>query len=168
MSDTPRTLTITQAAEATGLSRKSIEHRVNRNQLQSVLKGSRRLIPVSELVRAGLLAEDSEGALVPASPQLPVAQAVPQAKGIHDELLDRLQRQAEELGRMKLIEQAATADRDKLLEEQRTRERLERENAEARVRLAEVEAQLRVEQQARAAAEKRADARRGLRGLLGA
>lgn len=168
MTDQPRTLTITQAAEVTGLSRKSIEHRVNRNQLQSVLKGSRRLIPVSELVRNGLLAEDADGALVPAAPQLPAPQALPAAKGIHDELLDRLQRQAEELGRAKLLEQTAIADRDKLLEEQRTRERLERENGEARVQVAELEAQLRVEREARAAAEKRADGRRGLRGLLGA
>lgn len=168
MSDQPRTLTITQAAQATGLTRKSIEHRVNRGQLQSVLKGTRRLIPVSELIRADLLTADEDGSLVPATAQLPAAAALPQAPGIHAELLDRLERQAQDLGRMKLLEQTATADRDRLLEEQRTRERLERENLEGRARLAELEAQLRVEREARAAAEQRANARRGLRSLLGA
>jgi excisionase family DNA binding protein len=52
---TKRTLTISEAAELTGLSRKAIARRVERGSLQSLVRAGRRLIPRAELVRAGLI-----------------------------------------------------------------------------------------------------------------
>ena len=56
-----RTYTISEAAELTGLSRKALARRVERGSLQYVVRDGRRRIPVSELVRVGLL-EDEDGA----------------------------------------------------------------------------------------------------------
>src|SRR5215204_6041348 len=44
-----RNLTITEAAELTGLSRKAIARRVERGSVRSVLRSGRRLVPRSEL-----------------------------------------------------------------------------------------------------------------------
>lgn len=61
----PELLTLREAAERTGKSKKSLELRAERGSLR-VVKRERegalvRLVPVSELVRAGLLAQADEG-----------------------------------------------------------------------------------------------------------
>lgn len=52
---TKRTLTISEAAELTGLSRKAIARRIERGSLRSLVRAGRRIIPRAELVRAGLI-----------------------------------------------------------------------------------------------------------------
>ncbi len=54
------TLTIAEAAEATGLTKKAIRNRVDRGQLRAVLRDGVRRIPRSELDRAGLDADSLE------------------------------------------------------------------------------------------------------------
>jgi len=59
---TPRLLTIAQAAEATGLSRKAIARRAERGTLRYVHSPEgQRMIPHAELDRAGLLDRGSPG-----------------------------------------------------------------------------------------------------------
>jgi len=48
-------LTIREASQATGLSIKALRGRVERGSLEAVTVGDRRRIPLSELLRAGLL-----------------------------------------------------------------------------------------------------------------
>ena len=74
-----RTLTISEAARATGMSRAAIEARVHRGSLPAEKVGTRLRIPLVALYEQGLMRQ-------------PVAATV-------SELLDRLAAQAEELGR---------------------------------------------------------------------
>lgn len=130
-----RNLTITEAAELTGLTRKAMARRVERGSVRSVLRSGRRLIPRSELVRAGLLpAEGESGVLRAGELDLERAAALPQ--GARDgslvgvlvrELVELVQRQGDELARYR----ALTVEAESL--------RLEREIAELRVRLSIVE-----------------------------
>ncbi len=50
-----RVLSLAEAAETTGLSRKALARRIERGSLRSVLRDGQRYIPLSELERAGLL-----------------------------------------------------------------------------------------------------------------
>jgi excisionase family DNA binding protein len=136
-----RTYTITEAAEATGISRKAIARRVERGSLRSVVRNGRRRIPRSELVRAGLLGdgerEPREGD--PAAPFLPrpaPGGALAETGGSEDmlatlfrEVLDRFERQSQEIAQYR----ALTVQAESL--------RLTNELAELRVRLAELERQ---------------------------
>lgn len=134
-----RTYTITEAAELTGLSRKAISRRIERGSLRSLVRNGRRRIPRSELVRAGLLSEDAEGA-----PELdPRALLLPRTAPGRDmeetgradellvalvrELLDRVERQASEVAQMR----ALTVQAESL--------RLTSELSDLRVRMAELE-----------------------------
>jgi excisionase family DNA binding protein len=134
-----RTYTISETAELTGLSRKAISRRVERGSLRSLVRNGRRRIPRSELVRAGLLPEDAEGA-----PELdPRALLLPRPAPSADleehgraeellvalvrELLDRVERQASEVAQMR----ALTVQAESL--------RLTGELADLRVRMAELE-----------------------------
>lgn len=59
MASPERTLTIDEAAEATGLTQKALRRRIERGQLRSLLRDGRRHIPVAELHRVELI--DPEG-----------------------------------------------------------------------------------------------------------
>jgi hypothetical protein len=134
-----RTYTISETAEVTGLSRKAISRRVERGSLRSLVRNGRRRIPRSELVRAGLLPEDAEGApeLDPRALLLPrpAPSADPEEYGRAEELLvalvrellDRVERQASEVAQMR----ALTVQAESL--------RLTGELADLRVRMAELE-----------------------------
>jgi len=88
------TIDIAGAARATGLSIKAIRGRVERGSLPATLVDGRRRIPVRALVEAGLLVTDP-----PASPaRAPTRGPGPLEVGA---LLDRLEAQAEEIGRLR-------------------------------------------------------------------
>jgi excisionase family DNA binding protein len=134
-----RTYTIAEAAEVTGLSRKAISRRVERGSLRSLVRNGRRRIPRSELVRAGLLAEDAEttpeldprALLLPRPAPAGDLEGADRAEGLLvalvRELLDRVERQASEAAQMR----ALTVQAESL--------RLTNELSDLRVRLAEVE-----------------------------
>jgi excisionase family DNA binding protein len=132
-----RTYTISEAAEATGLSRKAIARRIERGSLRSLVRNGRRRIPRSELVRAGLLAQAGDadfdpGTLLvprpaPADDQGSSGRAEDLLVALVRELLDRVERQAGEVAQMR----ALTVEAESL--------RLNQELADLRVRLAELE-----------------------------
>ncbi len=134
-----RTYTIAEAAEATGLSRKAVARRVERGSLRSLVRGGRRLIPRTELVRADLLPGDPEsrdyGALTAGLPSPQGAPLPDPLSPLGDqalasllrELLERLERQAGEIAQFRAI----TAQAESL--------RSDHEVSELRVRLAALE-----------------------------
>jgi hypothetical protein len=133
---TKRNLTIAEAAELTGLSRKAMARRVERGSVRSVLRSGRRLIPRSELIRVGLLpGEGQRGAnrlMEGASSQsVSFSGEIESEQSLLEilvrELLDRVQRQAGELAHYR----ALTAEAESL--------RLEREVADLRLRLIALE-----------------------------
>ena len=129
------TYTISEAAELTGLTDKSVRNRVDRGQLRVVKRDGLRRIPRSELKRAGLIraeAESSKG-VEPAPEPLGSPALVGQ-------LLDRLERQASQLGELRALTSQAES-----LQDQRARLEAALENARedarrAHVRVAELEA----------------------------
>jgi hypothetical protein len=152
-----RTLTLVEAAEATGLTPKALQRRIDRGRLRSVLIDSRRRVPVSELLRTGLLTPDGS----PSSTHAPGpwVKAGDPSRGSDprgpagdytisvQELLDRIERQAEEIGEMRALTREAEPLRAQVETERRAREALEqeyhRERAElagARARISELEA----------------------------
>lgn len=134
-----RTYTVSEAAEVTGLSRKAISRRIERGSLRSLVRNGRRRIPRSELVRAGLLTDETDETpeLDPRALLLPrpAAAADVEATGgpeellvtLVRELLDRVERQASEVAQMR----ALTVQAESL--------RLTNELADLRVRMAELE-----------------------------
>lgn len=129
------TLTITEAAEATGVSKKALRNRVDRGQLRAVLRDGMRRIPRSELERIGLIvklpheAGDGAGGLQNAT-ESPSTEAA-----AWREALERLERQAAELAELRLITRQAETlreERDRL-ETTLHQERAERQTAEARL-----------------------------------
>ncbi len=134
-----RTYTISEAAEVTGLSRKAISRRIERGSLRSLVRNGRRRIPRSELVRAGILPEDAEGApeLDPRALLLPrpapaadleeTGRAEELLVALVRELLDRVERQASEVAQMR----ALTVQAESL--------RLTNELTDLRVRMVELE-----------------------------
>jgi excisionase family DNA binding protein len=137
-----RTYTISEAAELTGLTRKAVTRRVERGSLRSVVRRGRRLIPRSELVRAGLIAPDADSRKPAPSGGLPSPQATPSDDPLSPfgdqalasllrELLERLERQASELAQYKAI----TAQAESL--------RWDNEVSELHVRLSALESERR-------------------------
>jgi hypothetical protein len=132
-----RNLTITEAAELTGLTRKAMARRVERGSVRSVLRSGRRLIPRSELIRVGLLPSEWEMGVGPMADSGFAAQQVASSHQTHGEqslmvilareLMEVLQRQAGELARYR----ALTVEAESL--------QLEREVADLRVRLSLLE-----------------------------
>lgn len=129
-----RTYTIAEAADLVGLSRKAVARRVERGSLRSVVRNGRRLIPRSELVRVGLLDEDGDerGANgevmeLPAPAATPPEASETAVVGLVRELLERVERQANELAQFR----ALTVQAESL--------RADREVAELRARLASLE-----------------------------
>ena len=80
MSPTPQTadaVDVAQASELTGLSKKALRRRLERGTLDSIKVGGRRMIPISELSRRGLL-DTGEGVAATAErddPESPAAAA---------------------------------------------------------------------------------------------
>ena len=64
----PSTLTTSEATELVCLTPKAIKNRLNCGELRYILKAGRRRIPMSELVRSGLLDAEAVG---PSRPLLP-------------------------------------------------------------------------------------------------
>jgi excisionase family DNA binding protein len=133
---TKRNLTISEAAELTGLSRKAMARRVERGSIRSVLRSGRRLIPRSELIRVGLLPREGYSGVdrltdAVFSQPVAVSEEVGGEQSLLEllvrELLDRVQRQAGELAQYR----ALTAEAESL--------RLEREVADLRLRLSALE-----------------------------
>jgi hypothetical protein len=104
-----RTLTITEAAEATGATVKAIRNRCDRGQLRFVLQRGVRRIPLSELQRAGLL-EGELGEELEAGERTDGA-AVREL--VSRELLAELGRAQAELGRVRaLTERTESTERE--------------------------------------------------------
>ena len=115
-----KTVTVSEAAELTGLSRKALARRIERGSIRCVVRDGRRRIPVAELVRVGLL-EDEEHAqddefdprfLLPGSSRpharsdsgLPVPYEASQTLGaVVRELFDRFERQAAEIANFRAL-----------------------------------------------------------------
>lgn len=125
-----RTYTIAEASELTGLSRKALARRVERGSLRSVVRNGRRLIPRSELVRAGLVMDDGEDRgtergtadLAPLTGESETALVL-----LIRDLMERVERQANELAQFR----ALTVQAESL--------RADRDLAELRARLARLE-----------------------------
>jgi excisionase family DNA binding protein len=77
-----RIVSIAEAARLTGLSKAAIRARVEHGELRAIRRGGLRRISVDELSERGLLEVNAHG-------------------GDDSELLDRLQDQAEEIGRLR-------------------------------------------------------------------
>jgi len=128
------TLTIAEAAEATGLTKKAIRNRVDRGQLRAVLRDGVRRIPTSEIERAGLLA-DPEEAGDGAAIRHEGASGQPPEAGAWSELLGRLERQAGELAELRQLTREAESlqgERERL-EEAFHQEHAEKQAAEQRI-----------------------------------
>ena len=136
---TKRTLTISEAAELTGLTRKAIARRIERGSIRSLVRGGRRLIPRAELVRAGLLPAEGKAR----DPEFESMELLdPQSRALLEpvpagqesllaallrELVERLERQAGEIAHYR----ALTARAESL--------RLEGEISELSARLSRLE-----------------------------
>jgi excisionase family DNA binding protein len=131
-----RTLTLREAAEATGLTTKALQRRIDRGTLRAVLTGGRRRVPLSELYRAGLI-EPEEPRPAPAAPaaagapgggvgQVPApAPEQPPVGEVIGELIARLERQAEQIGELRALERQAESLRAAAEAERRARDELE-------------------------------------------
>jgi excisionase family DNA binding protein len=98
-----RIVSIAEAARLTGLPKAALLNRVERGELRAIRRGGLKRISVDELAERGLLESNAEG-------------------GVEQDLLDRLERQAEEIGRLRF--ELGLAQR-KLESERSRRERVE-------------------------------------------
>jgi hypothetical protein len=110
-----RTYTINEAAELTGLSRKALARRIERGSLRCVVRDGRRRLPLAELVRAGLLEEESvedeefdPTLLLSGGSRRAAELPVPYDSGqtmaaVVRELFDRFERQAAELANFRAL-----------------------------------------------------------------
>jgi excisionase family DNA binding protein len=105
-----RTVTISEAAKLTGLSKAAIRARIERGSLRVTKRSGVRRVPLDELAELGLLQGGED-----------IGDHSPLTT---DQLLDRLKRQAEQIGALRAENEALTRD----LEIERTR----REQAERR------------------------------------
>jgi excisionase family DNA binding protein len=103
-----RTVTIAEAASLTGLSKDAIRARIERGSLRVTKRGGVRRVPLDELAELGLLAGGED-----------IGDHTPLTT---DQLLDRLERQAEQIGALRAENEALTRDLEI--------ERLRRERAE--------------------------------------
>ena len=90
-----RIVSIAEAARLTGLTKASVRARVDRGELRAIRRGGLRRISVDELAERGLLDANPHG-------------GEPDA-----EVLDRLQSQAEEIGRLRAELRLAQAKLDR-------------------------------------------------------
>ena len=132
------TYTISEAAELTGLTDKSVRNRVDRGQLRVVKRDGLRRIPRSELKRAGLIRSEPEAptGVEPASEQLGDPALVSQ-------LLDRLERQASQLGELRALTSQAESLQDQRARLEAALESAREDARRANARVAELEARFR-------------------------
>lgn len=114
-------VSIAEASELTGLSKKALARRIERGSLPAVTRDGRRMIPRSELERRGLLTTPGRGDSGQGLPR-----GIP--AGESSALVRELRETAEQLGRYKVL-----AERAESLERQAATERAARETAEAEV-----------------------------------
>ena len=139
----PNTLTTSEAAELAGCTPKAIKHRLDRGQLRYVVRGGRRRIPASELVRAGLLDAGAVGAAAGAAgadgngrPHSAPISPVDLCAMLR-ELIGKGEQQAEEIGRLRALTTASDAtDQARATELAECRAEL----VESRARVVELEA----------------------------
>jgi len=67
--ETPRLLTLSDAAEVCGTTKKALERRAERGTIAVSRRGGVRVVEVSELIRVGLLARDAQ--VTPPTPASP-------------------------------------------------------------------------------------------------
>jgi excisionase family DNA binding protein len=91
-----RTVTIAEAASLTGLSKAAIRSRIERGSLRVAKRGGVRRVPLDELAELGLLSGGED-----------VGDYTPLTT---DQLLDRLERQAEQIGSLRAENEALTRD----------------------------------------------------------
>jgi hypothetical protein len=113
---TSRLLSLDDAAEACGTTRKALARRADRGTLQTVLRNGRRWVLRAELERVSLLTPNNpaRGSTAPTTPE----------PGL-EKVLERLEILAAENGKLRLLEAEAGAERE-------ARERLEQELFEMR------------------------------------
>jgi excisionase family DNA binding protein len=102
-----RTVTIAEAAKLTGLSKSAIRSRIDRGSLRVSKRGGIRRVPLDELAELGLLVGGED-----------VGEREPLTM---NDLLDRLERQAETIGALRAENEALTQDLE--IERSRTRDR---------------------------------------------
>src|SRR3954462_8391246 len=91
-----RTVTIAEAAKLTGLSKEAIRSRIERGSLRVPKRGGVRRVPLDELAELGLLAGGEDG-----GDHSPLTT---------DQLLDRLERQAETIGALRAENEGLSRD----------------------------------------------------------
>jgi hypothetical protein len=91
-----RTVTISEAARLTGLSKAAIRSRIERGTLRVAKRAGVRRVPLDELAELGMLAGGED-----------VGDHSPLTT---DQLLDRLERQAEQIGALRAENEALTRD----------------------------------------------------------
>jgi hypothetical protein len=111
------TFTITEAARLAGATRKSIERRVERGTLRSVLRDGKRLIPLAELERAKLIRPPAGVRAAPVSPPVGDAGMPDPPGGGLPELVARLEVLAAENGRLRALTEVAESSRSDLEQE---------------------------------------------------
>jgi excisionase family DNA binding protein len=104
-----RTVTIAEAARLTGLSKAAIRSRIERGSLRVQKRGGIRRVPLDELAELGLLTTNED-----------IGEHAPLTV---DELLDRLERQAETIGALRAENESLSRD---LEAERSRRQRAER------------------------------------------
>ena len=91
-----RTVTIAEAARLTGLSKTAIRSRIERGSLRVAKRGGVRRVPLDELAELGLLPGGED-----------IGDRTPLTT---DQLLDRLERQAEQIGALRAENETLTRD----------------------------------------------------------
>jgi excisionase family DNA binding protein len=136
----PTTVTISEAAALTGLSKTAVRRRVERGSLPAVVRDGVRRIPLSELERQGLLSA-SDAAPRPPNDEPPQAAPAP-GHPAWGELLDRLVAQERELAEHRRLAAQAESLGAQVEVERRAREAAEAALHETRARLQALEARL--------------------------
>ena len=91
-----RTVTIAEAARLTGLSKEAIRARIERGSLRVHKRGGVRRVPLDELAELGLLAGGED-----------IGERTPLTT---EQLLDRIERQAETIGALRAENETLTRD----------------------------------------------------------
>jgi DNA-binding transcriptional regulator GbsR (MarR family) len=144
----PRTLTIDEAAEATGLSKKAVRNRVDRGQLNAVLRDGKRHIPTTELVRAGLLISvdgelrQSPEAAQGQQPREAASPTEPAVLELFEQLAEHMEARYRAEAQLDATKQITQYAESTAQGEREARERIADELHEARSRIRELETQL--------------------------
>jgi excisionase family DNA binding protein len=125
-----RVYTVAEAAELTGATVKAIRNRCDRGQLRTVKRGGIRLIPLTELQRAGLLEASVELEAIEATAEAGEAREL-----VDHALLAELAKAHETIGTLRALTERSSSTEAELAAERRRREQLERELQEHELEL---------------------------------